>query len=494
MILLKIKNLILVESQEIHLGPHLNILTGETGSGKSAILTAIRLIAGERADSEWIRNGADSAVVELQLPDSTWIRREMYRSGKNRCFIDDEQVSLSALKERIPLEIVDQNSSAILFEEQKRLFDHFSQLVEKVKDLEESFLEEKKILESILQKKEKISEERLKKLEEEMEQLEALHFKEGEETLLNEEHRRLFHVQEIGEKLQFALSMLEGEERNGFKKALQSVEACTLYDAKLQSVSQTLQSALVEINEAAHLISSYIDQLDVNPFRFQEVEKRIAVIEWAKKKYGPNLFQLTAQKKQELQDFLKLSDEILSLEQSHAALSKQNKKRKEEILFIRKEKAPLFAQKVLEQLLELNIAAPLFEVKLGRELNEVEFLFSANGATPLPLKKCASGGELSRLLLAIKTISSDENKTLVFDEIDSNVGGQTAAVLGQKLALLARSRQVICVTHFVQVAKWATDHFLVSKHFHNGSMATKIEKLGEKEKEMEYSRMLGQKT
>jgi DNA repair protein RecN (Recombination protein N) len=489
---LKIQNLILIEKAEIFFGPGLNILTGETGSGKSAILSAIRLISGDRAESQMIREGADMAVVEAVIEGPIHIRREIYRSGKNRCFIDDAQVNLATLRKCVNIERVDQSSSLELtsIEQQRHMLDTFAGITEEVKE-HEACLADEKVKEHHLTELIQSQHQRERELEwaqKDLSLIEEVNWQAGEEEKLSQEHHFLTHAQELLEKMSgIAFALTEGTDLPNLKRCLTTLENCLRFDAQLSPIAQAMKSALLELQEAGRSIRSYADRLEADPNRLIEVEKRIAAIESLKRRFGPDI---EAQKKK-LQGQIdqNLDLQIEEITASLQVLKEKNLKAAQAIHKKRRAAAiPLSAQ-ILAELKSLNIPHAQFEIT-----EENRFLFSANpGVAPIPLEQCASGGELSRVLLAMKTVLADGSSSLVFDEIDSNVGGQTAAILGEKLKKLAAKRQVICVTHFVQVAKCAMDHFLVTKIEKNANAFTLIQKLSEREKEREYGRMMGQK-
>lgn len=483
---LVIQNVILIERAEIDLGEGLNILTGETGSGKSAILAAIRLIAGERAESQIIRKGADIAVVEAQLED-TFIRREIYRSGKNRCFIDDAQVSLTTLREAIQIEMVDQNSS--ILGKERILLDLFSGI--ELDEFEKSKAEEKSAYDE-LQKLLQIPKEReLEWATKDLALIEGVEWQ--NEAKLFEEHSRLIAAQEIAEKIHsVSFTLTEGSEIPHLKRTLSTLENCIRFDPKLEPLAKVMKSAILDLEEVGRDTQSYSERLDADPQRLEAVEKKVGQIVQLKRRFGENLDEQKQKLSSQIESLLNIDARIQELEKTHTFLFEKNQLLAHSITTKRKEMAPLFANLVLHELKSLNLPHAQFVIYVGQAFNDIRFLFSANpGHPPVPMEDCASGGELSRLLLAIKTLLADGKSTLVFDEIDSNVGGQTAAVLGEKLKKLAEKRQVICVTHFVQVAKCAVNHFLVTKVAEKESTHTKIQKLDDREKEIEYKRMLG---
>lgn len=483
----------MVEKAEISFGAGLNILTGETGSGKSAILSAIRLISGERADAGCIRKGADFAVVEAVFEGPVFVRREIHRSGKNRCFIDDQQVTLAVLREAVNIEMVDQSSSQTIFEQQRKMLDTFAGLLTEVREFEKSFEEEKSLekeLQVLLQTpKERELEWALKDLA----LIEEVGLQKGEEERLGEEHHFLTHAQELMEKVSgVAFALTEGTDLPSMKRILSTLEHCIRFDSKLAPMAQAMKNGILELEEVGRSVQSYAEKLEADPQRLAIVEKRIAAIESLKRRFGSDVEAEREKLKAKVDSLTHLDAQIEELRVLMEKIKAKNSSWAKSLTDKRKKTALPFSTQVLDELKSLNIPHAKFEIVVGENFGEIRYLFSANpGVPPVPLEECASGGELSRLLLAIKTILADGNSTLVFDEIDSNVGGQTAAILGQKLQRLAKKRQVICVTHFVQVAKCAMDHFLVSKKEKNGIALTIIKKISDQEREIEYNRMLG---
>ncbi|MBU6447065.1 MAG: hypothetical protein KGQ49_06675, partial [Verrucomicrobia bacterium] len=307
-----------------------------------------------------------------------------------------------------------------------------------------------------------------------------------EEEKIAQEHHLLTHAQELSEKVVLASSLLE-EALPSIKKASNALEHATRLDGQLASLVQSMRSALLELDEAVRSMQSYASRIEVNPDRLEALETEIGKIVALKRRFGPDL---ESQKQKLLSSIEYLTHlDVGGLEKTLAALQTKNASWKQSITAKRRASAPSFTALVLEELKSLNLPHAQFTVSIEEQ---IQFLFSANpGHPPLPLEKCASGGELSRLLLAIKTILSAGQSTLVFDEIDSNVGGQTASAIGEKLKRLAQSRQVICVTHFVQVAKYGNEHFLVSKQTREDHTYTLVHKMSESEKQREYNRMIG---
>jgi DNA repair protein RecN (Recombination protein N) len=521
LIRLKIQNLILVTQADICFSSGLNIITGETGSGKSAILSAIRLISGERADTQLIGKNGDLAVVEAYLLKYTLpeeilqpleggpliIRREIHRNGKSRCFIADHLVPLSLLREVIgnSIELIDQSSSHTLClpEEQRRLLDTFAGTLQQAKELEISFLKQSKI-ETELNALEKASETRerdLKWTEEDLALIEEVQWKQQEEETLCAEHKLLIHSQEISKEIE-QTSLLLGE--NSLKKAISLIDRCARIDKNLSPFILPLKGALLEIEECQRSLDSYLNRMETDPLRLKKVEERISSIEQIKRRFGKT-FQQVEEKKQELQkkieDLQQLEEKKERLQTTLKQTLSINETNAKNLSQKRKQAAHHFSSTALKELQSLNLSSAQFDISLSETLlkshgcDSIDFLFSANaGHSPVPMEQCASGGELSRLLLALKiTLANKENShCLVFDEIDSNVGGNTASILGEKLKKIAAEKQVICVTHFVQVAKCANLHFSVTKQEENNQTYTNIALLTESQKMQEYQRMLGE--
>lgn len=493
MISLKIQNLVLIEKAEITFSEGLNIITGETGSGKSVLLTAIRLIRGGRAEASQIRHGAEFAIVEAVMENQVHIRREIYRSGKNRCFIDDAQVSLGTLKEAVQIEMVDQNSSSLLFDEQKYMLDDFAGLESKRREIEAHLGEQKKLeaeLTTLLQ----IPREReLEWAEKDLAFIEEVNFKEGEEEALNQEHNLLTHSHQLAGQVSGVIGALESVPQ--LKRAFSQLETAARTDPKLASVAESMKGAVLELEEASRVLESYFDRVEANPNRLEQLEARLGEIYALKKRFGTDIENQKLALIEKIASLETLDAQIEKTRLALHSLKEENQLEIEKLIEKRKEASGAFAALVLDELKSLNLQHAKFEVAVGDSINDVKLNFSANpGQSLQPLAACASGGELSRLLLAIKTLLSSGSKTIVFDEIDSNVGGQTALALGEKLKELGQKRQVICVTHFVQVAKFASTHFIVSKVVEGAKTYTKLSKLDEKEKQIEYDRMLGQTT
>ncbi|MBM3184643.1 MAG: hypothetical protein FJZ64_04995, partial [Chlamydiae bacterium] len=504
---LNIKDLILVDEAHIELGSGLNIFTGETGAGKTALLTAIDLLMGGRADSEWIRQGQQMAVVEAELSDfssvllkdleiapnlkTVTIRREIHASGKSRCFIEDSLVSVGFLRTFMQsvIEMVDQNSAYLLqqTEEQRKILDLFGKLEKESAILEGLYLAHKKtkeLLDETLLKKE-AKEKELENFKEAVSFIEEVNLKEGEEEDLSYLHTTFSHAQK---RLELVSSVADG--LTGalvcLGPLLSPLTQVATLDPTLQPLETTLKTTLLEIKELERTVHSYLENIEIDPNKLTSIEERLAQIEKLRRRFGVSFEEIQKQKIFFLNEIEKLS----SLDSYLSELQKKEQDLSKEVLFLaenlfekRKKVAHFFSARILEELKSLNLPKAEFQVQITRKplsstgIDAISFIFSANPGTPLlPLDQCASGGEISRLLFAAKTILAEEDsiRCLIFDEIDSNVGGQTASILGEKLKKMAQKSQILCVTHFVQVAKHAAHHFSVSKEERNGQAITLV--------------------
>lgn len=521
---LKIENLVLISKTTIPFGEGLNILTGETGAGKSVLLTAIRLITGEKSSADLIREGASCAIIEAELSDFSaqlpeeidcprpgeplLIRREILRSGKSRCFIQDHLIPAAFLRKIIQssIEIVDQSSSQTLCskEAQQTMLDAFAGLEQELIVFSNSFKEEtklKKQLDAAIQAN--MHRERdLEWAESCIQRIEETNWQQDEENQLTEEHNLLTHAQERIEKIGTLTEELAVASPQ-IKRLSHLLDTLLKFDHQLVPIAEIFKSASLEIEEVEAQLQSYLGKCETDPERLAAVEQRIAAIDQLKRRFGASWEEVEKQKikcSRQIEQLNALEDQINTLKEELDRLQKQHLDTAQIISERRKAAAHVFSKQVLEELKSLNLPYAQFEITLDTQpissngIDAIRFLFSANpGLSPIPLEQCASGGELSRLLLAIKIVLSEKEncKCLIFDEIDSNVGGQTAAILGEKLRKLARLRQVICVTHFAQVAKAAMHHFGVYKTESNGVATTTVKKLVQKDLEIEYNRMIG---
>ncbi|MGE3535340.1 MAG: DNA repair protein RecN [Parachlamydiales bacterium] len=526
---LSLKNLVLVDTCALDLLPQFTALTGETGAGKTALIEAIDLALGARADSTMIRKGEEKACVEAafeisKLPETQKllsdagisyspdeeliIRREITREGKNRAFVNGQLTPLPLLQKigATLLELVGQHAyhSLTSADSQRAIVDQFAELNSLLHQFQQAYEEEKDLkgkLNTLLSQDSQRDKED-EKLRSQLEEIGSVKLKNGEEEEITEEHKRLAHAQEILEKLAPITQTLSNflPHLSRFHK---SCDLLTHYDARLLPPASLLHEASIAATEAYNELQNYTDKLDKDPKRFAYLEERLAAIDALKRKYGSTIeevqqFQQNAQRK--LDQLENLSDEI---EEVRAKIKQQEQTTGElagQLTKKRKNASERLAKFLTESLQSLNMQGAEITISVQPASRSqsgddaILFWMRANiGEQSVLIKDHSSGGELSRLLFAIKTTLCEKNQTptLIFDEIDANVGGKTASVIGEQLKKLGKHRQVICITHFPQVASKADHHFSVQKSEINGRTVTTIQHLGKKEREAEILRMLG---
>lgn len=526
---LSLKNLVLVDSCSFELQSQFTVLTGETGAGKTALIEALNLALGARADSSMIRKGEEKAFVEaafdicnlphtLQLLEAAGIdfcpeedliiRREITREGKNRAFINGQLVSLPQLQKigSTLLELVGQHAYHTLTtsESQRAILDQFAELKSELDQFQQAYQREKTLKQELdnLLSQESSREKEEAKIKDQLEEIAAVKLKENEEEEIAQEHKRLAHAQEILEKVSPVIQTLSQflPHLGRFHK---TCTALTCFDVHLQNPSNLLHDAAIAATEAYNELHKYTQKLECNPARFSYLEQRLASIDQLKRKYGRSfeeIQQFFHDAQNRLRQLENLTDQIEQLKCQIDTAKKQTDESAQTLSFKRQKGAEKLSSLLTESLQSLNMQGAKLEISIEKTMrtqsgdDAVQFWIQANvGEQSVLVKDHSSGGELSRLLFAIKTTLCQKNQTptLIFDEIDGNVGGKTATVIGEKLKSLGQHRQVICITHFPQVAAKADHHFSVQKEQINGRTITAIQPLNDKEKEKELLRMLG---
>ncbi len=528
-----LNNLVLVDTCEIHFSSSFNVVTGETGAGKTALIEAIGLALGGRADSTLIRKGCDRAFIEVAFEiealthlkvmleeaglsidpgELLVIRREIAKEGKNRAFINCRMVPLPLLQ-KIGEELIDligQRTHHLLLhsDAQRNLIDLFGGLKGNLKTFQAAYAKEKELHKTVEELRQLSS--RRERDEEmwrsQLEDIESVGLKKAEEEAVYEKYQRLANAQEISEKIEMMLKGLSESasavlpQLSRFSKTCDSLLA---YDRSFSEPAHLIHESQIALSEALRLLQSYSQNIDNDPNTFQFLENRLDAISRMKRKYGSTFEEIEAyytKIKAELSRLENLSEEVQTaanaLEQAHI-LTEQAAK---DLTSQRKESALRLQKTLTSQLQHFNMSGAEVIIEIlasprnsyGDDL--VQFWLKANpGEHPGLVKEHSSGGELSRLLFAIKTLLAEKNNTptLIFDEIDANVGGKTASMMGEKLQELGKHRQVICITHFPQVASKADTHFRVQKMEIEGRTQTEICPLSKKEREQEIVRMLG---
>lgn len=543
-----VKDYALIEALDVEFTPGLNILTGETGAGKSILIGALGLVLGERADTDSVRTGAKAAMVEAEFylkgfeairkifgeleidcSDELLIRREVSSSGKSRAFINDSPVTLANLKKigDAVLDMHGQHEHQSLLYEEKHLdyLDGYARAWPERTQVNELFQQYHKTRSELeaLRTREQLTKEKLDLYNFQIKEIESASLAEGEEDILESQRTIL----ENSEKL-FALSsesyqllyQQDGSISEQFSTLERSVEEITGIDHRMEPALKAITSVNDQIEEIARDLRKYRDGISFDPARLEEIRNRLDMIRTLKKKYSGKEGTIAAV----LAHYDRIKAEVDSVEHGEenikkleASLEAQRRELEKSCLALsekRQAAAKKMAKDVVVQLKDLGMEKASFKVEVSRTeddtgiihadknkyraestgMDMVRFLISPNPGEELkPLAKIASGGEISRVMLAIKTILSEADAVpvLVFDEIDSGIGGRIAEAVGIKLKEISSARQVLCITHLPQIASLAKNHFRVSKEEQKGRTITSVNVLGEKEKIVEIARMLG---
>lgn len=530
---LLITNVILIESAQIHFSEGFNVLSGETGSGKSAIMSALNLIIGERSDVGMIRKGSEKGIVEAvfdieessclikileesgidhQAGEELLIRREISASGKNRCFINHQLANAALLKKvgNHLVEMVGQhaNQSLLSIEKHTEILDLFGSLQQEVSAFGKSWNQElnvEKELRAIIENESS----RIRQIEVcrmELEELKDASLKEDEDEALFAEYSFLVSVEERARKIQEILQTLSGEKQAvipHLNRHRNTFEQLAKLDPSLEETAHSYEATLLELQEISHTLRNTLAQIEYQPDRISEINLRLELITRLKRKYGSTLAEINAYKQNNEKKLNELESADLQIEELQEKLNllrNKNNLLAQELTEKRKQWALLLEKETINQLRSLNMPKVEFTVDISTQKrnlkgdDRIEFFLIPNvGEHRIPIKDCASGGELSRLMLALLTLlaGKEQKSILVFDEIDSNIGGETAAIVGKKLKEIGLKHQILCITHFPQVAQEAQHHLQISKKEIDGRTLTHVKTLDEETRHQELSRMLG---
>ncbi len=538
---LSVRDFALIDAAEVDFSDGLVLFTGETGAGKSLIVGAIGFLFGGRSDSSLIREGSEecsvSALLDIggneaarawleahDIPGEEGIiamRRGLKRSGRSYAYMQNQAVSRADLAEFTSLvaDIHGQHEHQSLLDKESHLnfLDSFAGLEEERSHYLESYEAWSALLREYRQK---LAESERREREQDLlaftvKEIQAAKIKPGEDDELMREESILSQHEKLFDAVKGAaegLSRREGENSgavSSLKRAMGSLETAMGIDPRLSELSGRLNNAYFEIQDIAESVSAYLEGLRFDPDRLGEIESRLAELKRLKKKYGPGLAEVLARSERDaaaIEAFASWKDEKAELEQAIAELKKTAFGKAEQLSSQRKVAAAGFSRSVEEILSCLGMAQASLPVSIEalrsesgklllspKGMDGLEFLIAPNpGEPPKPLAKIASGGELSRIALAIKAVLSakDAVDTLIFDEIDTGIGGQVAADVGSYLKGISRYKQVLCVTHIASIAALADLHYRVDKKVLGGRTVTRIERLEGQEREEEIARML----
>ena len=526
-----VKNMALIKEADIALGNGLNILSGETGAGKSILLGAIAVALGLQGFKGFAREGAEYALSELvftvekeeqrsaleamEIPmeeDEVIISRRLSK-GRATSKINGETVPVSLVKKvgALLIDIHGQHENQALLHIRKHLelLDDFAK--ENLGNIREEYQKsyhEYGELKKELEQAQLDNAARAKEMDFlsfEIGEIEEASLQKGEDESLEEDYKKLANGREILEAVTEAYQLCGTDgASDSTGRALRSLASVAEYDSSLKALYGQLMDVDNLLNDFSREVSSYAQELDVDEETLHSTEERLDLINRLKTKYGNTIeaiLEYKEEKKKRFQVLEHYEEYLAELESRFAACRKKLDEQAEALTRIRKEAAVQFSEQVCQALQELNFLDVRFELEFRRledytasGLDEVCFMISTNPGQPLrPVQDTASGGELSRIMLAVKSIMADQEKveTVIFDEIDSGISGRTAQKVSEKLAVIAGTHQVICITHLAQIAAMADVHFMIEKNIVGKETQTSIRQLNEKESIEELARILG---
>ncbi|MBR2056868.1 MAG: DNA repair protein RecN [Clostridia bacterium] len=534
---LSVENIALIEKLQVELGIGLNILSGETGAGKSIIIDAVSFVLGERADRSLIRYGTDFAVVEAVFSDYLTpavkeyldeigiedeevliLNRKMTVEGKNSCRINGRVTTLSTLKglTELLVDIHGQHEHQSLLNPNNHvgLLDGLGgekhmKLLDRVKEAYKNYTSLKREFSLFGDEDERVR--RLDILAYQIAEIEKGDVQEGEEDELLDKRKRIRNVERILEALTNAKNLLDGYDSTAvspeLKTTISTLNMISQYDNRIDGLNERLEDARAEIIDVADTVKSILDELDFDRHSADQVEERLELVRMLQRKYGGSFDALTKfyEKAVEERDRLEnAGDRVAKLEGELKKAVKDLTSACEDLTESRRKIADKFEKSIIKELGDLGMGGSTFTVKIDSAVeadectsngaDKVEFLISPNVGEPLkPLAKIISGGEMSRFMLALKNILADIDHigTMIFDEIDTGISGNISAVVSEKMCNISRKRQVIAVTHMPSLAAMADSHFLIAKSTENGKTHTHLDLLEDDTEEV--ARLIGGK-
>lgn len=548
---LHIENFAIIDKLQLQFKPGLITFTGETGAGKSIIIDALNTLLGSRADSTFIRSGVENALVEatfkippearetvhrvlereamLDDPDYVTLGREIRRDSRNVVRVNGRMANVTLLRE-VGEHLVDihgqsEHLSLLRVNQHLRLLDRYANVEEIFSDYKTSYQQLIALRNELQNLKEnaRVAAQREDLLTYQLNEIEAAGLQPGEEKDLEEERTRLANAEKLSTLSQKAVLALDesspAEESitDRFGQVAEAINALAQLDESQSSLSNQATSVFEELSEISHALRVYLENVEFNPSRLDEVEERLALINSLKRKYGDSIEEVILfgkNARDELDTITHASERIDELEAEENQLLSELGQRAQALSDERHKAAKTLEYGIETELVDLNMSGARFQVDFRHDLNpngiilpngdrvafdvdgfeRVEFLIETNpGEGFKPLVRIASGGETARLMLAMKNVlaKADEIPTLVFDEIDQGIGGRVGTIVGHKLWMLARNHQVICITHLPQLAAFGHQHFRVEKSISDGRTTTKAEPIEGEERLHELAQMLG---
>ncbi len=541
---LRIRNFVLIEELTLKFDRGLNVLTGETGAGKSILIDALSGVLGEKMTTDMIRSGFEKSTLEgvfdigalphvRSLLDESGIdcddnllvlRRELFSSGKGRCFANATPIPITRLKEisdyLVDIHGQNEHQNIARIARHREILDSFSghtDLLERINALYLRLFGLKEALNSqVTDEREK--NRRIEYLSFAIKEIEAAKLSPGEEEELKNEAQILANAEKIFNDINTATELLRGD--RGILSSLKRTEQClssvSRYDSNVSDVLDGIRNSLYSLEDAGQFLRDYERSINYSPERVNEVEERLSLFASLRKKYGNTIqevLEFAEKSRRELEAVTTSEERIVTLKAEYQKFVREAKTVALELSESRKKAALSLESKVTAELRDLAMGNSIFRVSITREtspdgeieadsakyvlyphgIDRVEFLLAANEGEELKqLRRVASGGEMSRIMLALKNVllSSDIVDSLIFDEVDAGIGGKTADTVGRKLKALSRTRQVLVITHLPQIAAMSDIHFTVNKNAAGNRTVTSVKRLTRNEKVREVARML----
>lgn len=539
---MRMHNIALIEDLTLEFSEGLHVLSGETGAGKSIIVDAVNLVLGGRADRELIRTGTEKAWVEavFEVVDNHQVEallaeqsielesgvvtlyREISRSGRNLCRVCGVVMPVSVLREvaALLMDVHGQHEAQFLMDPRYHLRfldesgdEAHHELMHQVEDAYQAFIRNHRRYAKLVRENEQ-KQYRMETLKKALEELKKARLKAGEEESLTGEKERFRHAEKIAAAVQTAYGAISASDEGTstlvkLKGAVMALQGLSGLGEKYQSLAKRCESAYYELEEIGYELADVMESSEFDPQRAEQVEARLDLIRRMERKYGetiPAVLENQAQMQEEYDNFADMDQQVAAVGQEHKRLLAAYRTLARQLTASRHTLATVFEKRMMEQLADLGMGKTVFQASFaprteGRQLmpqpqgdDTVEFMICPNPGEPMkPLSKIASGGELSRLMLAIKSLEAEKAGVgcMVFDEIDTGISGRMAQVVAEKMALIARNRQVLCVTHLPQIAAMAEHQFLVEKHTQDGRTNTQVTDLDRAQRIAEVARMLG---
>ncbi len=506
---INIKKFLYITDISLNLSPKLNVFTGETGVGKSLIVDAISFVLGEKGkinEGDFVELVFDNIKNEFSEDETLIVAREI-RNGKSIYFLNGRRATLSTVKEATKdiIEIHSQHHQQKLFstDYHREIIDNFAEINQLLFEFKNKFLK----LKQIQKEEKKLREEQSNRLREldilqyQLQELEELNLQEGEKEQLEQEYNYLSNIQSVKQIVSESLILLNENENSTLDNLgliIKNLTKISEVSPEIEKVVEELEEAKAIVENVSHSLNNLDTEVDVT--KLHEIEERLNQINRLEKKYNVNfeeLLKLENEFKERINYLQNMEFMLPEIEKEREKLQKEVEILSEKISKIRKQKSVNFDKKVQKHLNELALKDSIFKTEIKEKnmdkfgKDKVQFLFSGNkGFEPTPINETASGGEISRISLAVKLVSKNSVESIIFDEIDTGIGGKTALKMAKKLKNLSNYFQVILITHLPQIAVLSDKHFYIEKEFIEGKTVAKVSEIRGYDKEKEIARML----